>query len=136
MNLSLGFPEPASEFPEDLPAAGCKALDAAVTRFQAVQAPPDSPVRSIRHDPAAPGIYTEIPEGMAPTLRRLLEKRGIEKLYAHQGETFERVSAGRDVVVVTPTASGKTLCYNLPVMNQLLADPGARALYLFPTKAL
>jgi DEAD/DEAH box helicase domain-containing protein len=66
----------------------------------------------------------------------MLEKRGIARLYSHQAETFGHAAAGRNVVVVTPTASGKTLCYNLPVWNALLADPNARAFYLFPTKAL
>ena len=62
--------------------------------------------------------------------------RSIDRLYTHQAEAFSHASAGRNVVIVTPTASGKTLCYNLPVLNGLLADPNARAMYLFPTKAL
>jgi len=69
-------------------------------------------------------------------LRTALANRGIERLYCHQAEAFEHTHSGRNVVIVTPTASGKTLCYNLPVLNLLLADPGARAMYLFPTKAL
>jgi superfamily II DNA helicase RecQ len=60
----------------------------------------------------------------------------MERLYTHQAEAFEAAWAGRDVVVVTPTASGKTLCYNLPVLGAILENPDARALYLFPTKAL
>src|SRR6185295_8880961 len=59
-----------------------------------------------------------------------------ERLYTHQAEAFAHAAAGRNVAIVTPTASGKTLCYNLPVLNGLLADPHARAMYLFPTKAL
>jgi DEAD/DEAH box helicase domain-containing protein len=58
-----------------------------------------------------------------------LADRGIAKLYSHQAESFELVQQGHNLVVVTPTASGKTLCYNLPVLNLLLADPGARAMY-------
>ncbi len=60
----------------------------------------------------------------------------MQGLYTHQRQVFEHVAGGRDVVVVTPTASGKTLCYNLPVLDRILKDPDARALYLFPTKAL
>ncbi len=63
-------------------------------------------------------------------------RRGIRQLYSHQAEAVGHVLAGRNVVVVTPTASGKTLCYNLPVLDAILKDPNARALYLFPTKAL
>ena len=62
--------------------------------------------------------------------------RGVTQLYSHQAEAFTHSAAGKNVVVVTPTASGKTLCYNLPVLNGLMKDPHARALYLFPTKAL
>jgi DEAD/DEAH box helicase domain-containing protein len=97
---------------------------------------PDSPVRAIRRQPARDGEFSELPESLAPTLRNALIKRGIQKLYLHQADTLSHADNGRNVVVVTPTASGKTLCYNLPVLNRLIADPGARAMYLFPTKAL
>jgi DEAD/DEAH box helicase domain-containing protein len=69
-------------------------------------------------------------------LARALREKGIRQVYTHQAQTFAHAAAGRNVVVVTPTASGKTLCYNLPVLHTLLQDPTARALYLFPTKAL
>ncbi|MEO7296738.1 MAG: DEAD/DEAH box helicase [Candidatus Limnocylindria bacterium] len=65
-----------------------------------------------------------------------LRRRGIEAPYAHQAAAFDAASAGRNVVVVTPTASGKTLCYNLPVLDAVAKNDAARALYLFPTKAL
>ena len=65
-----------------------------------------------------------------------LAARGVEQLYTHQAEAFAHVLAGRNVVTITPTASGKTLCYNAPVLNAILQDPSTRALYLFPTKAL
>ena len=65
-----------------------------------------------------------------------LAGRGIERLYTHQAEAIEAVHAGEDVVVVTPTASGKTLCYALPALQAIADDPSARALFLFPTKAL
>jgi DEAD/DEAH box helicase domain-containing protein len=66
----------------------------------------------------------------------LLDRRGVGRLYQHQVAALETARAGRDLVVVTGTASGKTLCYNLPILETCLADPDARALYLFPTKAL
>ena len=99
-------------------------------------ADPDSPVRAIRRQPAKAGVFAEFPEALAPSLKQSLVSRGIRQLYSHQAEAFEHAAAGRNVVVVTPTASGKTLCYNLPVLKRLIADPGARAMYLFPTKAL
>jgi DEAD/DEAH box helicase domain-containing protein len=86
--------------------------------------------------PARPGQYAAIPHGVNPRLAAALRAAGIETLYSHQAEAFEVAQSGRHLVVVTPTASGKTLCYNLPVLNTLLDAPGARALYLFPTKAL
>jgi DEAD/DEAH box helicase domain-containing protein len=132
MNLSLGFPD----FNRELSLRSSPSLETVVARFRAVEHDPDSPVRAIHHRPAAEGIFGEIPPGVDERLRAALERRGIARLYAHQAEAFEHIEAGRNVVVVTPTASGKTLCYNLPVMNLLLRDAGARALYLFPTKAL
>jgi DEAD/DEAH box helicase domain-containing protein len=76
------------------------------------------------------------PDWLDPRIARGLESRGITSLYSHQAEAIEAVHAGEDVVVVTPTASGKTLCYTLPVLQALAEDPSARALFLFPTKAL
>jgi DEAD/DEAH box helicase domain-containing protein len=69
-------------------------------------------------------------------LRQALKSRGIARLYTHQAESIDHALAGQDVVVITPTASGKTLCYNAPVLHSILQDPSSRALYLFPTKAL
>ncbi|HET7768429.1 MAG TPA: DEAD/DEAH box helicase, partial [Chloroflexota bacterium] len=91
---------------------------------------------ALRHFPAEAARYADLPEDLHPALAEVLSKRGLERLYTHQREVFDHVRAGRDVVVVTPTASGKTLCYNLPVLDRILKDPDARALYLFPTKAL
>jgi len=82
------------------------------------------------------GSYEALPNGLDPRLSAVLLARGISRLYSHQADAYREVLEKRNVVVVTPTASGKTLCYNLPVLNSLLADPSARALYLFPTKAL
>ncbi len=89
-----------------------------------------------REVPARAARYAPLPEGLDPALARALEKRGIHKLYSHQMDAFDALSAGRDIVVVTPTASGKTLCYNLPVLDAIRKDSSSRALYIFPTKAL
>ncbi len=86
--------------------------------------------------PPQKGNYRDFPEDLKPELREILEKRGIRRLYSHQFEAYSRVRRGKNVVVVTPTASGKTLCYNLPIIQTLLEKPDTRALYLFPTKAL
>ncbi len=81
-------------------------------------------------------VWGQYPDGISPKLIEALGKRGIKQLYIHQSEAVEAVLNGKHVVVVTPTASGKTLCYNLPVLNSILENPESRALYLFPTKAL
>ncbi len=86
--------------------------------------------------PPREGVFADIPSDMADILRQTLADRGITRLYSHQAESWRLIREGRDIVVVTPTASGKTLCYNLPVLQGLMEDPAARALYLFPTKAL
>jgi DEAD/DEAH box helicase domain-containing protein len=91
---------------------------------------------ALKHFPAQPARYADLPPDLDPRLVSLLAARGIERLYTHQREAFDHAAAGRDTVVVTPTASGKTLCYNLPVLDRILKDGDTRALYLFPTKAL
>ncbi|MFP7445458.1 DEAD/DEAH box helicase [Bacillus infantis] len=78
----------------------------------------------------------DLPEDIHPSLRNALEKRGISRLYTHQRSAYAAASEGKSLVAVTPTASGKTLCYNLPVLQTAISDPKARALYIFPTKAL
>ncbi|MDH5545887.1 MAG: DEAD/DEAH box helicase [Gammaproteobacteria bacterium] len=85
--------------------------------------------------PANRGEYADFPEYLDPSLVRALESRGLTRLYSHQRQALEYINQGLHTVLVTPTASGKTLCYNLPVLNSVLRDR-ARALYLFPTKAL
>jgi DEAD/DEAH box helicase domain-containing protein len=132
MDLSLGFPE----FSQQLAVASKPSLEAIVSRFRSAHQDPESPVRAIHHQPASEGTFAAIPEAISAQLRGALERRGITRLYVHQAEAFEHVEAGKNVAIVTPTASGKTLCYNLPVLNLLLRDAGARAMYLFPTKAL
>lgn len=88
------------------------------------------------HLPYLPGEYAPLPEDLRPELVAALRERGIERLYVHQADAYRAGRGGRSLVVVTPTASGKTLCYNLPVLQRLLERPTSRALYLFPTKAL
>src|SRR4051794_16326210 len=100
-----------------------RGLEAALARFQSIVNQPESPVRSIRHEPATEGEYSDVPEGVRPALREALERRGIRRLYTHQAEAFQTIARGRNVVIVTPTASGKTLCYNLPVLNLLVEEP-------------
>jgi DEAD/DEAH box helicase domain-containing protein len=80
--------------------------------------------------------FSPLPAELRPELVTALAGRGIQRLYSHQADAYRAVRQGRHLVVVTPTASGKTLCYNLPVLQRLLEDPQRRALYLFPTKAL
>jgi DEAD/DEAH box helicase domain-containing protein len=91
---------------------------------------------ALRRFPAQPAEHADFPEDLHPKLAGVLRSRGIERLYTHQRQAYDLARAGLDTVVVTPTASGKTLCYNLPVLDSILKDPDARALYLFPTKAL
>ena len=81
-------------------------------------------------------VYSDFPEDMDSLLKETMKVRGVEKLYSHQAESWKQIKEGKHVVVVTPTASGKTLCYNLPVIDHILNDKEARAIYLFPTKAL
>ncbi|HHY94247.1 MAG TPA: DEAD/DEAH box helicase, partial [Firmicutes bacterium] len=86
--------------------------------------------------PAQPGRYAPFPPGLPPLLREALRQKGIDSLYSHQARALEVALQRQHVAVVTPAASGKTMCYNLPVLTSLLEDPETRALYLFPTKAL
>src|SRR5262249_38523823 len=97
---------------------------------------PDLHVTAVRRLPAVTARYVPFPDTLDSRLRSALETRGVGQLYTHQGEAIEHALSGRHVVVTTPTASGKTLCYNAPVLNAVLQDPASRALYLFPTKAL
>ena len=88
------------------------------------------------HLPARKAVYAAWPEGVDSRLVEALARRGIAQPYLHQARAIEAALAGENVVIVTGTASGKTLCYNAPVLTALLSEPEARALYLFPTKAL
>jgi DEAD/DEAH box helicase domain-containing protein len=86
--------------------------------------------------PAREAHFGSFPERLDPRLLEGLKVRGIQKLYTHQSEAIDRILDGKNVTIVTPTASGKTLCYNLPVLDAVMENPENRALYLFPTKAL
>jgi len=86
--------------------------------------------------PAREPVFADLQEPLHPTLQEALKRIGIDRLYQHQAEACDAARRGENVAVFTPTASGKTLCYNLPVLDTLLKDPKARAFYLFPTKAL
>ena len=85
--------------------------------------------------PARPGEYADLPLALHPGLRSALHQRGIQRLYSHQAQCWELAQGGEHVLVATPTASGKSLCYNLPVIQGALLH-ASKALYLFPTKAL
>jgi DEAD/DEAH box helicase domain-containing protein len=96
----------------------------------------DPIVTAMRRLPAIAAAFAPYPAGIDPRLQSALAARGIEQLYTHQAEAFAHVLSGKNIVTTTPTASGKTLCYNGPVLNAIVEDPATRALYLFPTKAL
>jgi DEAD/DEAH box helicase domain-containing protein len=93
-------------------------------------------VVGVHRIPAAEARFADYPAWVDPRLVGVLKEKGYARLYTHQARAIEHVHAGRHVVVVTPTASGKTLCYNVPVLSAILDSPESRALYLFPTKAL
>jgi DEAD/DEAH box helicase domain-containing protein len=96
----------------------------------------DDVLTAIKHFPARQAQFRPMPPWVRPELVSAYRAKGIERLYSHQAAAAELARAGKDFVVVTPTASGKTLCYNLPILNSVLENPDTRALYLFPTKAL
>lgn len=93
-------------------------------------------VTATRHFPPKPARWAPFPSSLDPRLIDALRRRGIRELYSHQARAWELADKGHHLVVVTPAASGKTLCFNLPTLQALLQHPGARVLYLFPTKAL
>jgi DEAD/DEAH box helicase domain-containing protein len=97
---------------------------------------PDGWVTAVRRLPARAADYAAFPDALDERIREVLAARGIERLYTHQALSIEHALRRHNVVITTPTASGKTLCYNAPVLSSILRDPSTRALYLFPTKAL
>ena len=116
---------------------GSEALLSVLKALEIGKAMAEPVLTAVRRFPAEPARFADFP---ARAVRHgscdVLRARGIEQLYTHQRQAYDAVQDGRHTVVVTPTASGKTLCYNLPVLDRILKDPDARALYLFPTKAL
>src|SRR3954463_1404150 len=116
------------------------ALDAALERIggREIDRPdtPDLPVTAVRRLPAVAAQLAPFPHALDARLTDALRARGVEQLYTHQAQAIDHALAGRHAVVITPTASGKTLCYNAPVLHSILQDASSRALYLFPTKAL
>ena len=93
-------------------------------------------VAHVSAEPARAARVAALPEGLHPHVSESLERRGVTALYAHQAEAWEAASRGEHLVVTTGTASGKTLAFNLPVLDAIARDPKTRALYLYPTKAL
>jgi len=81
-------------------------------------------------------VHADVAAGLNPLVGAVLEKSGIQRLYSHQASAIDLIRAGKSTVIVTGTASGKTLCYNIPSIEAILADPAATMLYLYPTKAL
>jgi DEAD/DEAH box helicase domain-containing protein len=108
-----------------------EALGALAARHRAEEV-----LTAVRHIPAREAQFRAMPGWVRAELAAAYRAKGIEQLYSHQAAAAELARDGRDFVVVTPTASGKTLCYNLPVLNAVLENADTRALYLFPTKAL
>jgi DEAD/DEAH box helicase domain-containing protein len=91
---------------------------------------------AVRHFPARAAQWADFPVWVHEDLRAAYQAKHIERLYSHQAAAAEAVHDGKNIVIVTPTASGKTLCYNMPVINAILENSDTRAMYLFPTKAL
>lgn len=110
-------------------------LHRAISTLREMAAPYGS-ITTIKYLPPRPGSFNDYPSDVHPRLVEALKKKGFSSLYSHQSQAWQKIREGKNVVVVTPTASGKTLCYNLPVLDCILRDPSSRAIYLFPTKAL
>ncbi len=123
------FARPAAPWKHDV------GLDAVLARWRADGAT----LRNVVLDrtlSATESRTAAVPETLHPDVAAALHARGVSELWSHQADAFARTTRGEDLVVATPTASGKSLCYNLPVLDRLAREPDARALYLFPTKAL
>jgi len=137
-SLAVRLVKNAQIEPTSLPTSGTTSL-ARVSQVLDTFASRDSSgeiLTAVRHYPARAAQWAEFPAWVHEDLRAAYVAKGIRQLYTHQAAAAEAVHAGKNVVIVTPTASGKTLCYNLPVLDAILGDSDTRALYLFPTKAL
>lgn len=104
--------------------------------FQNSSTPIDRYIIYTKQLPARNAVYSSYPEDMLPEIRDYLQKNGISKLYDHQANMFKRAIAGKNIVITTATASGKTLSFLLPVLQEILKSPQSRALFIYPTKAL
>jgi DEAD/DEAH box helicase domain-containing protein len=93
-------------------------------------------VAYVGNEPARAPRFAPLPDGLHPKVRDALTSRGIEQLFTHQADAWDAAARGEHLVVATGTASGKTLAFNLPVLDALAREPKSRALYLYPTKAL
>jgi DEAD/DEAH box helicase domain-containing protein len=125
-----------------MPAADGKSTSAALTRVSQVLRTLEERdkygdvLTTVRHFPAREAQWAAFPDWLHRDLIEAYSAKGLRQLYTHQAAAAEAIHAGKNVVIVTPTASGKTLCYNLPVLNEIIVNSDTRALYLFPTKAL
>ena len=86
--------------------------------------------------PQTPALWSDSISQYSPAIQEALRAAGIRRLYQHQGQAIDKIRQGENVIVATPTASGKTLIYNLPVLERYQADVNSRSLYIFPLKAL
>jgi DEAD/DEAH box helicase domain-containing protein len=102
----------------------------------ATRDPASDVVTAVRRQPPRDAEWRPMPSWVCPELSEAYRSKGIDRLYSHQEQSAELVRRGSNIVVITPTASGKTLCYNLPVLNSIVENPDTRAMYIFPTKAL
>ena len=110
----------------------------AVGFLESIKASPDyrDQIVCVKYIPRRNALFGEVDPPVGGQTGDALRQLGITRLYSHQAESVNAVRSGENIVVVTGTASGKTLCYNVPVLEALERDPRARALYIFPTKAL
>jgi DEAD/DEAH box helicase domain-containing protein len=131
-SVILGFMRPKPAFPLN---DSTLTKPSALTEFLR-ELKRNNSVSGYHYIPSREPRLVQFPPDLNAQLRQALRRRGIEQLYSHQAESFELARSTRNAVIVTPTASGKTLCYNLPVLQAIVENPDARALYLYPTKAL
>ena len=125
--------------PSDVPArrSGKEAVGVRdIIKELAARGRTDEVITAVQHFPERQAEWAPMPDWARPELVQAYRTKGVAQLYSHQAAAAEGVRAGKNLVIVTPTASGKTLCYNLPVLNAILENADTRALYLFPTKAL
>jgi DEAD/DEAH box helicase domain-containing protein len=112
-------------------------MDAAVFLHDLVSRPGyRQQIVHIERIPSQEARFTRLDSPLHPGLQKCLQSLGISGLYSHQVDALKAILAGKNVMIATPSASGKTLCYHLATLDSLLRDKDSRALYIFPTKAL